>query len=407
MEEVEVSSLFDATASVNPFSLASFSREKWEYMALFDTERWYDELPQWTFPTRFLALSIREGRALVAYFQRNVLGRRGGEVFTERHRRDLAGLKERLDSVMQKQQEEGNEEEECGGGGYFVRLSSRSPKDVGLNGDHLQILAYLREELDRLNATSINDKLRALQTAVGRVLKVSTAEEALSLIGTSERTYTDLLHYLEDESSWKMKVVVRRWVDGIDVGNEYRGFVCCDQLTALCQYNDLCFYPFLVGNEEKVVKGILDVWLKARERLKRLYQAYIIDFAIVGTSVYIIEINPFGPMTGASLFDWKLDRKLLQGGANLWFEEESPEEEEEEEEELNPNVLQMTFNVAEQKKPLYFRRLKNDLPLDDSYLEAYPLFRMLSSDKGNEEAVKEAEEEKGTEGRSKSKCITC
>ncbi|KAL6063826.1 ATP-grasp domain-containing protein [Balamuthia mandrillaris] len=407
MEGVEVCSLFDATANVNPFALASFSREKWEYMALFDTERWYDELPQWTFPTWFLALSVDEGRALVAYFQRNVLGRRGGEVFTEKHRRDLAGLKERLDSVMQQQQEEENDGGECGGDGcYFVRLSSRSPKDVGLNGDHPQILTSLRQELDRLNATSVNDKLRALQTAVGRVLKVSTAEAALSLIGTSERTYTDLLHYLEDESSWKMKVVIRRWVDGIDVGNEYRGFVCCDQLTALCQYNDLCFYPALVGNEEKVVEGIVDVWLKARERLNLLYQAYIIDFVIVGTSVYIIEINPFGPMTGASLFDWKLDRKLLQGGANLWFEEESPKEEEEPEEvELNPNVLQMTFNVAEQKKPLYFRRLKNDLPLDASYLEAYPLFRMLSSNKGNEEAVKEAEGEK--EDRSKSKCITC
>ena len=35
----------------------------------------------------------------------------------------------------------------------------------------------------------------------------------------------------------------------MDVGNEFRGFACNGVLTAITQYNNLCFYPHLQGIE--------------------------------------------------------------------------------------------------------------------------------------------------------------
>ncbi len=65
----------------------------------------------------------------------------------------------------------------------------------------------------------------------------------------SERTFGDIIHTLEIPADWAMKLVIRKWCDGIDVGNEFRGFVCEGKLVALSQYNDGCFYHELVGNE--------------------------------------------------------------------------------------------------------------------------------------------------------------
>lgn len=45
-------------------------------------------------------------------------------------------------------------------------------------------------------------------------------------------------------------------------------------------------------------------------------QGYVIDFAVVGDDIYVIELNPFGEGTGAAPFDWHNpeDRKTIFEG---------------------------------------------------------------------------------------------
>lgn len=41
---------------------------------------------------------------------------------------------------------------------------------------------------------------------------------------------------------------------------------------------------------------------------------YIIDFAVDDQAVHIVELNAFSQTTGACLFDWKKDDKLIRSG---------------------------------------------------------------------------------------------
>merc|ERR1712217_808345 len=56
-------------------------------------------------------------------------------------------------------------------------------------------------------------------------------------------------------------------------------------------------------------------------------RAVVVDFLVVPLgnscedgqmSAKVVELNPFGPMTGASLFSWTSDRRVLQCGKDLY-----------------------------------------------------------------------------------------
>lgn len=55
---------------------------------------------------------------------------------------------------------------------------------------------------------------------------------------------------------------------------------------------------------------------------------YIIDLAVLDKGqgdIVVIELNPFGPNTGPSLFSWQGDRRLLQGGLDVYGDLEEHE----------------------------------------------------------------------------------
>jgi len=201
----------------------------------------------------------------------------------------------------------------------FVRLSTRSPKDAGICGNSA-LKQQLSDEINvfKRNGYPVNPnvKLQALFNVSARVLEVATPDQALHLLLSSERIYGDLQHALErDLSLWDMNVIIREFVK-LDVSYEFRGFVCKKVLTAVCQYNDMCFYPHLKGKEVEIVDKLFNFFLTIRDLVG--YDAYVLDFVIIGEDVKIIEINPFGLMTGSSLFQWEADRYLLQGGVDLY-----------------------------------------------------------------------------------------
>jgi hypothetical protein len=47
--------------------------------------------------------------------------------------------------------------------------------------------------------------------------------------------------------------------------------------------------------------------------------AYVIDFVVTDTDIWVLETNPFDPSTGAGLFSWDADSKLLHGQAPFEF----------------------------------------------------------------------------------------
>jgi len=70
-------------------------------------------------------------------------------------------------------------------------------------------------------------------------------------------------------------------------------------------------------SSDKVISKIRDFYehkIKSRLTAKDM----VIDFAVDGDNVYILEMNPYnnfeGCGTDAALFNWKLDRKLLDEG---------------------------------------------------------------------------------------------
>lgn len=307
----------------NPFTLPSFSLEKWSYMSLFDPECWYEDLKDFTFATAFMPVSKAQATALVHHYQQHQLSRTDAltpddEAQLAQLEAELAHAMEEMKSSSARRELQGEEEEMS----FFVRLSSRSPKDAGLNEGHPRIMEYLTEELDRfggLAAADPNQKTVAMQRAAGRILRVTDAKQALWLIVNSERTFTDMVHALgHEDGEWTMKIVLRHWMDGVDLANEFRGFVCQGNLTALSQYNDGNYYPELMGKEELIVGKISAYWQKVKHQVK--YQACIVDFVLVNNmqDVYIVEINPFGPVTGGALFDWGTERPLLQGECDVW-----------------------------------------------------------------------------------------
>ncbi len=114
-----------------------------------------------------------------------------------------------------------------------------------------------------------------------------------------------------------MKVMAREWRQ-FDTDWEFRCFVFKKQMTAISVYNNLGYYPEMIGKEEKIKTLILEGFDQVKDLLAPEFETYIIDFAIVDEKAVIIEVNPFGPMTGPSLFDWNADRYLLQRGEDHW-----------------------------------------------------------------------------------------
>jgi len=159
------------------------------------------------------------------------------------------------------------------GAPVFIKASSRSAKDAPTSNQRLgEVYAGL---LANSPEQSDNAKLRCMLMAGLEMLKAYSASDALSLFLCSERIYQDMLLALERPERWAESFAVRRWVD-ISVGMEFRGFVKSGKLTALSQYNHLCFFPELVEQQAEIegkVRGFFDESI--RERLAPTFQEYV------------------------------------------------------------------------------------------------------------------------------------
>lgn len=170
--------------------------------------------------------------------------------------------------------------------------------------------------------------LRHFQDVCYGLLRVTSAEEALRLLVSSSRVMQDISHTLDQGAAgWRLSIVAREWDDDVRLEREFRTFVVAGEVTAISQYDDQLMYPFVVAHQEKIVVAIIQCLALTKEIIQGLSAnlGVVVDFLVVpsthdGTQwqARIIELNPFGPMTGASLFCWTGDRRVLQGGQDLY-----------------------------------------------------------------------------------------
>jgi hypothetical protein len=138
----------------------------------FDIDVWYPLLgKELMFETAFVPLMRSEATALLGYYETRFMHR---PILTKENVHVLQRLEERLNAVIKSN---------FGNSGAFMRLCGRSPKD----GEPLR-----REELRAQYANQLlQTKSKYIAMARTSYLRVTSGEEAMSLLLTSERVFTD------------------------------------------------------------------------------------------------------------------------------------------------------------------------------------------------------------------------
>lgn len=173
---------------------------------------------------------------------------------------------------------------------------------------------------------------------------MTSADEALALFLSSSRVMQDVSRELDHgQDSWKLSLVARVWDPDVKLEREFRTFFVAGELVAITQYDDQLCYRFVAEHPHEIVEALLRGAMRVRPALERLgfaseTSAVVVDFAVVppadgaakdpgcaadtsgirGWDVRVIELNPFGLVTGSSLFTWTADRRVLQGGCDPW-----------------------------------------------------------------------------------------
>jgi len=315
----------------------------------FDVESWYPRLREHTFATWHVPLTPDEARAITNYYRRRFIATspeaRSYRCLTVEYAQTLRALEARIDQLLR----EASAECASASPSFFVRLSSRSPKDAppwppsrlsasldaqlaAVDEREASLRSAARERLLGQDAESSAEALEsAAQLAVDNArmiavahaqfdtLALSTAEEAMHRICTSERVFVDLLLALDncelDDDQWSVNVIVRRWDDRVRDDYEFRGFVCRDRLVAISQYNHYCYYEQLQAEQARIRAAIETFWPSVHPLVAM--NEYVMDFAVLRgsadgkLSVRIIELNPFATTTGGALFNWSRDHDLL------------------------------------------------------------------------------------------------
>ncbi len=287
-----------------------------QYFFSTGVDRWYASLSDVTFRTEFLALAPDEARAIVGCWEREFKNRTSSDPDpvpeSIKVPSALRALEKRIDSVIATLGPRPGV-----GKGAFVKLSTRSPKDSPVAFAKAR-QAYGKAVSSLGASPALNDKLVCLAEEVILSLKVTSGEEAIRLLVSSDRVGEDLEYALEpgDEGlSSRVSLLVREWVD-IPSWAEFRGFVWNGTLNAIGQYNHLVVFPELKSHTAAIRADLEAFYASIRDRIP--LSNYIIDFAWTKDRVYLVEVNPFDGKhvfpASTGLWSWERDRQQMMNG---------------------------------------------------------------------------------------------
>ena len=178
-------------------------------------------------------------------------------------------------------------------------------------------------EIERANVTTTTEStiLHALYRTVVAASRCASSEMAMQLLVESHRIHGDLEHYvaqslLDPSNVPTFCVVVRPFVH-FDVENEFRAFVFKRRLTAITQYNELCYFPRLLLCHDAVCRAMVDTTAALMPSLPPTLDNCVIDFVCIdeptGWTARIVEINPMAEFAGSGLSSFEKDWRVLQG----------------------------------------------------------------------------------------------
>lgn len=277
----------------------------------FDIDVWYPPLANHTFPSVFLPLTRRDAQAIVAYY--NAAWRSLPDDLTTIVAETLLALEDRIDDALQ---------QSFGDGGAFLRLCGRSPKDGEPTDPELRakIWSNYQATLQRMKMEENTDgheeddgNLRVAAIAhTDSWLRVRTGAEAMSLLLTSERVFSDMLDWLQYGEPEQL--VLREFSDTFDLSTEFRCYIHHGVLQGISQYDTYAKHSFLqdVSRRRVVIRAVVKEWRKVRDCIDTMDGSYCADFGVdveQGTA-QLIEISPFRRCTGPALFAWQGETKL-------------------------------------------------------------------------------------------------
>jgi hypothetical protein len=295
-------------------------------------EKTWDVIQDHSFPALFVPLDPQVARLLMQAHNQFVASQEGGPPYSLA---DYSGLLDICVLINGDARSRGWLPEQGvldGAGGIFVRLSTRSPKDSVMLRPSLAEMC--RSEFEKLRdfeqadpaSTTQSTALHALYRAATAANRCKCAEEAMQLLVESQRIQGDLQHYVSRSGSGSpvpvFNFVVRPFV-AFDAENEFRGFVFKRRLTAVTQYNELCYFPSLQLNHDSLLSAMSQSAFALIPSLPPTLDSCVIDFVCVksatGFCARIVEINPMAEFAGAGLFSFEKDWRVLQGHAPFEF----------------------------------------------------------------------------------------
>ena len=127
----------------------------------------------------------------------------------------------------------------------------------------------------------------------------------------------NFFHFSEEVKQWNCWCILKEsiliWSDGqsskrriqsisfsvsghqkVCLSKEFRCFVYNNALTAISQYDNVCYFPELPGNAEKY-KNIIESYFNEKLKLRlESFATYVVDIAILHNDTpIVIELNPY------------------------------------------------------------------------------------------------------------------
>ncbi|KAL9641779.1 hypothetical protein ABK040_011765 [Willaertia magna] len=295
-----------------------------------NVEHWYKLLQNETFPSYFIKLTYWEAEFLVQCMEKK-------KQFEITNQNTLAiNILQKIDNILQS-------DTTLIENGFFVRLSSRSPKDASLKFtqkvEHLLTEEYphFKEQLQQLSENNSlqqydnkttntlqnnylnkllieNEEVKFLVHTFHKALKVKTSLEAIELLIYSTRSYHDLHSRLlkcNNKDKFEMQLIIRKWIE-LEPCIEFRAFVgptinndsCHNnnlntnlntnlndssavgridgwrQMNCITQYFTSCYLKEMTDKKDIYLKEMILLFEKIKFKLKHLTNGYVIDFAI-------------------------------------------------------------------------------------------------------------------------------
>eukprot|EP00475_Leptophrys_vorax_P028959 TRINITY_DN42233_c0_g1_i1.p1 TRINITY_DN42233_c0_g1~~TRINITY_DN42233_c0_g1_i1.p1 ORF type:complete len:390 (-),score=95.74 TRINITY_DN42233_c0_g1_i1:87-1256(-) len=290
------------------------------FRTAFGISSWFHRLPeQFTFPTRFVRLSMEDVRNLIAVY--------------ENSERKVSPLEElvnsKLQDLIQRVDEAVGDWKDVG---VFVKLDSKSAKDFIRPLEDEQMVDLVKIEFEaaqkKMDGMAIprNVAHSSFLKASGRRMRCTSGFEVCEQLTRSWRVLEDLkateryMCYGDSYDEYPLHIVIRKWDEKIqeDSEMEFRGFVNKNSLNAVSQYDYLQVYPFIIDNRESIEKRIFKFWEDhLKELLSETHRSYVCDFYVPKNSedsVKLVELNPFLSSSGPCLFNWSRDNSIILNG---------------------------------------------------------------------------------------------